>query len=139
MREFTGHFCAFFSGIIIVLAMVVMCSAAARAQNDTHQLPPDGMKVPDSLSGSDSQPAAQPNDSSNQDDQLSDSDAKKKQLNKLVPNIAIERDYNTKNDFTDIMNLIASMPEGVQRRLMAEAAQAKDYCTHNSLLMNFYD
>ncbi len=37
------------------------------------------------------------------------------------------------------MNLIASMPEGVQQSLMADAAFAKDYCTHNSLLLNFYD
>ncbi len=71
--------------------MIVMCSAVAAAQNDSHQLSPDGMKVPDSLSGSgsgdqpavQSQPAAQSNDSSDSGDQLSDSDAKKKQLNKL--------------------------------------------------------
>lgn len=124
--------------------MMVMCSAVAGAQNDSHQLAPDTMKVPDSLSHPDNQPpsAAQPaqnNAAPDQRDQISDSDAKKNDLNKLIPNIAIGRDNHTQNNIADIMNLIASMPEGVQESLMADAAHAKNYCENNTLLMSFYD
>jgi hypothetical protein len=136
MRELTGSFCAFFSGLIAVVAIVALFSGIAMAQNDAHQLAPDTMKVPDSLAHPDNQaPAAAPN----QGDQLSDSDAKKKELDKLTPNIAIEPETHGPNNITDIMNLIASMPQGVQERLMADAAQAKDYCEHNVLLGSFYD
>jgi hypothetical protein len=117
------YFLAFF----MTLGVVALFTASAHAQTGATASTPtangSGQLAPDPLMQAPDEPPPAAADG------------------KLLPQINIEKEKGAEQhgDAEDIMNLVASLPQGVREVIMQEAQNSIWFCEHNDMLLNFYN